>query len=98
VRCFAGVTRAFLSQSSGLPRRPVIMPAGRNSPEPPGSKGDEPLPAGTVSLRPPASPTGVLYESEILSKVTEMGTIVKKYRYCSDQGDSAPLNLQRPCA
>ena len=33
----AGVTRSFLSQSSEFPRRPVIVPAGRNSPEPPGS-------------------------------------------------------------
>jgi hypothetical protein len=31
-----------------LPRRPVIVPAGRNSPEPPGSGGDEPPPAGTA--------------------------------------------------
>jgi hypothetical protein len=33
----AGVTRSFLSQSSEFPRRPVIVPAGRNSPKPPGS-------------------------------------------------------------
>ena len=36
-------------QCSGLPRRPVIVPAGRIIPEPPGSRGDEPLPAGTAS-------------------------------------------------
>jgi hypothetical protein len=35
-------------------------------PEPPESKGDEPLPAGTaLSPRRPGSPDGVLYGSEI---------------------------------
>ena len=33
----AGVTRSFLSQSSELPRRPVIVPAGRNSRSRPGA-------------------------------------------------------------
>jgi hypothetical protein len=39
---------SVLSQSSGLPRRPVIVPAGRIDPEPPGSGSDEPPPAGTA--------------------------------------------------
>ncbi len=38
-------------------RRPVIVPAGRIFPEPPGSGGDEPPPAGTA-LAPPAGVTG----------------------------------------
>jgi hypothetical protein len=42
-----------LSQSSDFTRRPVIVPAGRNTPEPPGSGGDEPPSAGTA-LAPPA--------------------------------------------
>jgi hypothetical protein len=77
--------------SGRYPLRPVPVqrvspqtghPAGRAySPEPPGSKGDEPLPAGTVSLRPPASPAGVLYESEILWRVTERRTKVKEIRH-----------------
>ncbi len=53
---FAGVTRSFLSQSSEFfTRRPVIVPAGRILPKPPGSGGDEPPPAGTA----PAPPAGV---------------------------------------
>src|SRR5208282_4023800 len=51
----AGVIRPLPSQCSGLPRRPVIMPAGRFYPEPPGSGGDEPPPAGTA----PAPSAGV---------------------------------------
>ena len=43
-----GVTRALPSQCSGLPRGPVVMPAGRFGPKPPGSGGDEAPPAGTV--------------------------------------------------
>ena len=46
-------------QCSGLPRRPVIVPAGRFYPEPPGSGGDEPPPAGTA-LAPPAGVAGWL--------------------------------------
>jgi hypothetical protein len=57
VRCSAGVTRSFLSQSSEFPRRPVIVPAGRISPEPPESGSDEPPLAGTA-LAPPAGVTG----------------------------------------
>jgi hypothetical protein len=38
-------------------RRPVVMPAGRMTPEPPGSGGDEPPPVGTA-LAPPAEVTG----------------------------------------
>jgi hypothetical protein len=61
VRRRLGVIRCYLhlrlSQSSECPRRPVVMPAGRMSPEPPGSEGDEPPPAGTA-LAPPAGVTG----------------------------------------
>src|ERR1700722_1009307 len=53
----AGVTRSLPSQCSGFPRRPVVVPAGRITPEPPGSSGDEPPPAGTA-LAPPAGVTG----------------------------------------
>jgi hypothetical protein len=35
-------------QYSGFPRRPVLVPAGRICPEPPGSVADEAAPAGTV--------------------------------------------------
>jgi len=52
-----GVTRSPPFQCSEFPRRPVVMPAGRISPEPPGSEGDEPPPAGTA-LAPPAGVTG----------------------------------------
>ena len=50
-------------------RRPVIVPAGRIFPEPPGSGGDEPRPREPLSLRQPASPAGVLYVSEIVLQV-----------------------------
>src|SRR5208282_1000863 len=53
----AGVTRSLPPQCSGLPRRPVIVPAGRFYPEPPGSGGDEPPPAGTA-LAPSAGVAG----------------------------------------
>jgi hypothetical protein len=43
-----GVTRSLPSQCSRFPRGPVVMPAGRFGPEPPGSGGDEAPPAGTV--------------------------------------------------
>src|SRR5579863_10516688 len=52
----AGVTRSFLSQSSGVSRRPVILPAGRISQEPPENGSDEPPPAGTA-LAPPVGVT-----------------------------------------
>ncbi len=51
----AGVTRSFLSQSSDAPRAPVVVPADM-MPKPPGSGGDEPLPAGTA-LAPSAGVT-----------------------------------------
>jgi hypothetical protein len=78
VRCSTGVTRSFLSQSSELPRRPVMMPAGRNFPEPPGSAGDEPPPAGTA-LAPPAGVASwrPLGERDSRVFVAEMGTDVK---------------------
>jgi hypothetical protein len=42
-------------------RRPVMMPAGRVLPKPPGSTGDEPMPAGTAPAPPPGGPPdGVL--------------------------------------
>ncbi len=41
-----------------LTRRPVVVPAGRILPKPPGSGGDEPPPAGTAPLRQPVSPGG----------------------------------------
>ncbi len=77
VRFLTGVTRSFLSQSSGFPRRPVIVPAGRNSPEPPGNGSDEPPPAGTA-LAPPAGITGCRpFGERDLQLVTDIGTIVK---------------------
>ena len=36
------------SVQRGYPRRPVLVPAGRICPEPPGSAADEAVPAGTV--------------------------------------------------
>jgi hypothetical protein len=53
----AGVTRSLPSQCSGFPRRPVLVPAGRMTPEPPGNGGDEPPSAGTA-LAPPAGVAG----------------------------------------
>ena len=78
VRFSTGVTRSFLSQSSEFPRRPVIMPAGRMSPKPPGSGGDEPPPAGTA-FAPPAGVTGwrPLRERDSWF-VTETGTFVNE--------------------
>ena len=64
-----------------LPRRPVIVPAGRLHPEPPGSGGDEPPPAGTA----PAPPDGVTgwrpLRSGMIRCVTEMETRVKSVRF-----------------
>ena len=53
--------------SSDAPRAPVIVPAGM-MPEPPECAGDEPNARGhrTRSARP-ASPAGVLHQSEIRS-------------------------------
>jgi hypothetical protein len=53
----AGVIRSLPSQCSGFPHRPVLVPAGRVNPEPPGNGGDEPPPAGTA-LAPPAGAAG----------------------------------------
>jgi hypothetical protein len=64
-------------QCSGLPRRPVIVPAGRITPEPPGSGGDEPPPAGTA-LAPPAGVTGWRpLRNEMEKYVTVIETYVK---------------------
>ena len=58
--------------SSDAPRAPVIVPAGM-MPEPPECEGDEPNARGhrTRSARP-ASPAGVLHESEIRSGVCNL--------------------------
>ena len=77
MRIFAGVTRAFLSQSSDVVAdrsscRPGVYP------EPPGSGGDEPPPAGTAPA-PPAGVTGCRPFGERDSAyVAEAGTIVKR--------------------
>ena len=65
VRCSAGVSCSFLSQSSGFPRcrsscRPGVYPQSR-----PGAAVTSRRPREPLSLRPPASPAGVLYGSEI---------------------------------
>jgi hypothetical protein len=52
----SGVTRLRPVPVQRASRRPVMVPAGRMSPEPPGSGGDEPPPAGTAL----APPTGVI--------------------------------------
>ncbi len=76
-RIFAGVTRAFLSQSSDVVAdrsscRPGVYP------EPPGSGGDEPPPAGTAPA-PPAGVTGCRPFGERESRfVPEVRTDVKK--------------------
>ena len=70
-------------------RGPVIVPAGRISPEPPGSGGDEPPPAGTA-LAPPAGVTGrrPLRERDSLSLVAEIETGVKRgILYLTDPTD-----------
>ena len=77
---------------SGFPRRPVIVPAGRIIPEPPGSGGDEPPPAGTVlaPLRqhhPAASSQG-----EMIRCVTVTETSVK--RHVSEYGTPRSPNEQ----
>ena len=65
VRRSTGVTRSFLSQSSDMSRRPVIMPAGRIRRSRPGAEVTSPRPREPLSLRQPGSPAGVLYASEI---------------------------------
>ena len=81
VRRSAGVTRSFLSQSSGLPRRPVMVPAGRIPRSRPGAAVTSRRPREPLSPRQPASPADVLYGSEIREKfVAEMGTNVKFHR------------------
>jgi len=61
------------------------MPAGRISPEPPGSGSDEPPPAGTA-LAPPAGVTGgrPLRERDSVRSVAETGTKVKKFHHSGD--------------
>ena len=60
VRCSTGVTRSFLSQSSDMSRRPVIVPAGRIRRSRPRAKVTSPHPREPLSLRQPVSPAGVL--------------------------------------
>ena len=78
-RFSTGVTRSFLSQSSECPRRPVIMPAGRIFPEPPGSGGDEPPPAGTAFAPPPGVTGWRPLRERDSGSVTGMGTNVKQF-------------------
>ena len=53
-------------------RSPVMMPAGRVLPKPPGSTGDEPMPAGTAPAPPPGGPPdGVLVSERDWGNVTE---------------------------
>ncbi len=54
-----------LSQSSGLPRRPVVMPDGRMTRSRPGAEVTSPRPREPLSLRQPGSPAAVLSVSEI---------------------------------
>src|SRR5208282_5915100 len=54
-----------LSQSSGFPRRPVVMPDGRMTRSRPGAEVTSPRPREPLSLRQPVSPAGVLSVSEI---------------------------------
>ncbi len=54
-----------LSQSSELPRRPVIVPAGRMTRSRPGAEVTSPRPREPLPLRQPVSPAGVLSVSEI---------------------------------
>src|SRR5208282_3654309 len=54
-----------LSQSSELPRRPVIVPAGRMTRSRPGAEVTSPRPREPLSLRQPVSPADVLSVSEI---------------------------------
>jgi hypothetical protein len=74
----AGVTRSFLSQSSDMSRRPVIMPAGRIRQSRPGAEVTSPHPRAPFPLRQPASPAGVLQVSEILCIVAKTVTNVKR--------------------
>jgi hypothetical protein len=54
-----------LSQSSELPRRPVVMPDGRMTRSRPGAEVTSPRPREPLSLRQPVSPADVLSVSEI---------------------------------
>jgi hypothetical protein len=59
-------------------RGPVMMPAGRVLPKPPGSTGDEPMPAGTAPAPPPGGPPdGVLVRERDWAYVTKQRTFVK---------------------
>ena len=79
VRCLSGRYPLLPVPVQRASRRPVIVPAGRISPEPPGSGGDEPPPAGTA-LAPPAGVTGwrPLRERDSLNPVSEIATFVNE--------------------
>ena len=72
-----------------MTRRPVVMPAGRFGPEPPGSGGDSPARGNRTRSFPPASPGGVL-SSEILhvtiteTKVNTTVKVIDFYLFSSD--------------
>ncbi len=56
-----GVTRSLPSQCSGFPRRPVVVPAGRIDPEPPGNGGDAPARGNRSRPASRCHPAGVLW-------------------------------------
>ena len=63
-------------------RSPVMMPSGRVLPKPPGSTGDEPMPAGTAPAPPPGGPPdGVLVRERGWGYVTEQRTFVNDYSH-----------------
>jgi hypothetical protein len=74
----AGVTRSLPPQSSELPRRPVIVPAGRYCRSRPGAKVTSPCPREPLSLRQPVSPADVLHGSEIDRLQPAAAMIVKQ--------------------
>jgi hypothetical protein len=74
----AGVTRSLPPQCSELPRRPVVMPAGRPCRSRPGAEVTSPCPREPLSLRQPVSPADVLYGSEIDRLQPAAAMIVKQ--------------------
>ncbi len=66
------------STAGDIARRPVVVPAGRFGPEPPGSGADNPARGNRTRPSPPASPGGVL-AGEMIGDVTIKGTNVKRW-------------------
>jgi len=57
------------SAAGDIARRPVVMPAGRFGPEPPGSEGDSPARGNRTRPSPPASPGRRPYRARLIRRM-----------------------------